>query len=113
MSWWRFWQSFRRLTIRCFGSPDERGIIGAAEWVEAVGRMNRAMGRQVSATRCGDFSGYTVDFATAEEWLRGWALCANSVPLDATYRCKATDVGRDDADVDGMLNTLRLEKLST
>ncbi len=92
-------------------TPDKRGIVSAAEWVETVGRMNRAMGRLVSAIRCGDFSGYTVSFMTGGEWLRGWALCADSVPLDVTYRCKAADVGRDDPDVDGMLNTLGQEEM--
>lgn len=33
-------------------TPDERGIVSAAEWVEVVGQFNRAKGRRVSATRC-------------------------------------------------------------
>jgi len=53
-----------------------------------------------------------MEVGTTEEWFRGWALCANSVPLDASYRCKAGDVGRDDPVVDGMLNTLRMEASS-
>jgi hypothetical protein len=89
-------------------SPDERGIMGAAEWVEAVGWINRAKGRRVTVTRCGDFTGNRVEFRSSDEWLRGWALCANSVPLDASYRCKLADVGRDDQVVDVMLSTLRL-----
>jgi hypothetical protein len=93
-------------------TPDERGIVSAAEWVEVVGQFNRAKGRRVSATRCGDFAGYAMEFGTTGEWLRGWALCANSIPLDVTYRCRLADAGRDDPVVDSMLNTLRLERSS-
>src|SRR5262245_32318775 len=42
-------------------TPDERGIMPAAKWVEAVGRINRAKGRSVSAVQCGDFSGNIVE----------------------------------------------------
>jgi len=90
-------------------TPDERGLMGAQEWVERVGRINRAKGRRVSLTQCGDFAGNSVEFVSGDEWLRGWALCAENVPLDATYRCRLSDVGRDDQVVDEMLNSLRLE----
>jgi hypothetical protein len=90
-------------------TPDERGIMAAAEWVELVGRNHRCLGRIVSALDCGDFSGNVVEFNAGDEWIRGWALCSDSVPVDATYRCKATEVGRDDAAVDKMLSTLCIE----
>jgi hypothetical protein len=90
-------------------TPDERGIMAAAEWVEAVGRINRAKGRAVSAVHCGDFAGTIVQFKSGQEWIRGWALFSGSSPLDATYRCKATEMGRDDAAVDKMLSTLRVD----
>jgi hypothetical protein len=93
-------------------TPDERGIMAASEWVEAVGRINRAKGRAVSVIHCGDFAGNIVQFKSGEEWIRGWALCSGSSPLDATYRCKATEMGRDDAVVDKMLSTLRVEASS-
>jgi hypothetical protein len=86
--------------------------MAAAEWVEAVGRINRAEGRVVSVIRCGDFAGNVVQFKSGDEWIRGWALCFGSSPLDATYRCKATEVGRDDVAVDKMLCTLRVEAAS-
>lgn len=91
-------------------TPDERGIMEAMEWVDLVGRINRAKGRSVSVTRCGDFTGCVLAFRADDEWLRGWALSADGLPLDVTYRCKADDAGRDDSVVDSMLNTLRLEK---
>jgi hypothetical protein len=90
-------------------TPDERGLMEAAAWVDAVGRINRAKGRPVSATRCGDFTGLVMAFKSCEDWIRGWALSADALPLDVTYRCKAEDAGRDDPVLDGMLNTLRLE----
>jgi hypothetical protein len=93
-------------------TPDERGIMSAAAWVECVGRINRAKGRRVLAVRCGDFAGCAVEFCTTDDWVRGWALCANSVQLDATYRCEAGSAGRDDPVVDGMLSSLRLEQPS-
>jgi hypothetical protein len=91
-------------------TPDTRGIMGADEWVEAVGQINRAKVRRVTAAKCGDFAGYIVQFGTDAEWLRGWAICAGSVPLDATFRCKAENAGRDDPVVEAMLNSLRLNK---
>jgi hypothetical protein len=89
-------------------TPDDRHIMTADKWVEGVARVNRAKGRQVSVARCGEFVGYVVEFDTETEWLRGWALRAGSVPLDATYRCTLKDAGRDDRVVDAMLGSLRL-----
>jgi len=93
-------------------TPDDRGLVEAEKWVAAVGRINRAKGRRVSPAQCGDFIGIVVDFVSDDEGLRGWALCRNAVPLDACYRCKVSDIGRDDRVVDEMLSNLRLEKMS-
>ena len=89
-------------------NPQQRGI-DAARWVEFVGQSNRAKGRPVSAVQCGEFSGYALEFQECEEWLRGWALRAGAVPLDATYRCNVDNAGRDHSAVDSMLNTLRFD----
>jgi hypothetical protein len=88
-------------------TPDERGLIGAAEWVYAVGRIALAKGRRVSTIRCGDFVGNTVAFSALDERLRGWALFADSFPIDVNYRCKIQTAGRDDAVVDAMMSSLR------
>jgi hypothetical protein len=93
-------------------TDEEHRVTDAAKWVELVGESNHARGRRVLAARCGDFAGYLVEFGTTDEWLRGWALNTDCVPLDATYRCSLAHVGRDDAVVDTMLNSLRLEKPS-
>jgi hypothetical protein len=90
-------------------TPNERGVMTAAEWVETVGRVNLARGRTVKAVRCGDFSGNAVQIEAGDEWIRGWALCSDATPLDAHYRCLAINSGRDDAAVDEMLNTLRVD----
>jgi hypothetical protein len=92
-------------------TPDERNMMEAARWVELVATINRAMGRPVSATRCGDLAGCAVEFISSDEWLRGWALAASSFPLDVTYFCRLENARRDDPVVDSMLNTLRLEKV--
>jgi hypothetical protein len=91
-------------------TPDNRGLISAARWVELVGDINRAMGRLVCPARCGDFSGLTMAFVSRDEYFRGWALCADAIPLDATYKCNVRDVGRDDLAIEGMLDTLRLDR---
>jgi hypothetical protein len=91
-------------------TPDERGLQGAAEWVEAVGWINLAKGRRVSPAQCGDFIGINVEFGSGDEWLRGWALRAEAMPLDAHYQCSADHAGRDDQVVEEMLNSLRIEK---
>lgn len=89
-------------------TPDERGY-DAAEWVRVVEEMERMKGRPVRAIRCGDFGGNCVEHDALNKWIRGWALCAESIPLSAVYRCKLENRGRDDSAVDAMLNTLRLE----
>jgi hypothetical protein len=91
-------------------TPDERGIMPAAEWVEAVAKLNRIKGRSVLCADCGDFNGFLVEFSAGEEWLRGWALHAGSIPLDVTYRCNLAAKGRDDQIVESMVNSLRLAK---
>lgn len=90
-------------------TPDERGLMDAATWVNAMGESNRAKGRSVVPARCGDLKGYAVEFGACDDWLRGWALAIGGFPFDANYRCKAGNAGRDDAVVDSMLDTLRLE----
>jgi hypothetical protein len=89
-------------------TPDERGVIEAGKWVNLTRQIHRAKGRPVSAVRCGDLVGYAVEFGDSNEWLRGWALYANSFPLDATYRCKTEHTGRDNLAVDRMLSSLRV-----
>jgi hypothetical protein len=91
-------------------TPDERGF-GAAKWVQNVEELNCMRGRPFQIVQCGDFAGNLVEFIADDEWIRGWAMCAGSIPLDACYRCKLENRGRDDSAVDAMLNTLRLESL--
>ncbi len=90
-------------------NPDERDI-DAVKWVESVAHINRVKGRSVTSIRCGDFSGYTLRFATSDESLRGWVMRAGSFPLDVSYRCDLKNSGRDDLLVDHMLKTLLMNK---
>ena len=89
--------------------PEERGV-SADNWVEIVAEINRKKARPVTSLLCGDFTGCTLEFATSDEWCRGWALRAGSFPLDVTYRCHLNNAGRDDVPVDTMLKSLRLDK---
>jgi len=64
-------------------------------------------GVAVVPAHCGDFSGfYACDVAYGEQW-RQWFLFAGAVPLGCVYRSDPAVAGRDDADVDAMLRTLR------
>ena len=94
-------------------TPDERRLPSAVAWVDLVRKINRAKGRPVADVQCGDLQGCVVEFVACDDWIRGWALAAGGFPLDATYRCKAADAGRDDAIVGWMLNSLRLERQSS
>lgn len=82
--------------------------IDAAGWTEFYARINRSKGRRVEFIRCGDFAGYLVEFTAKSDWIRGWALCSASIPLDVSYRCTAEIIGRDDPIVDAMLQTLQI-----
>jgi len=87
-------------------TPFDDRIMDADKWVEMVGRINRSMGRCVSSARCGDFAGYVFEFCTPGERLRGWALRADRVPVDANYRCKLEIGDRDDPIIDSMMSSL-------
>ncbi len=80
--------------------------LSARKWLSLVALANRAKGRSVVKVQCGDFTGFATHFAAAGRSIRGWALCAGTVPLDVTYCCNSKDAGRDDDIVDAMLSTL-------
>ena len=92
------------LTITTFDPSVSR--IGAKSWVELVARINRQKQRHVEPTRIGDFSGFYISFVAESVHIRAWALRFIGDPLDVTYRCDATAVGRYDADVDTMLSSV-------
>lgn len=87
------------------------GRMSAEEWVNAVGRVHRPMGRAVVPVRFGVFTGFAVAFAAGERWLRSWVLRAGTLPLEVGYECSLDAAGRDDPVVDGMLGTLYLRGL--
>ena len=88
----------------------ENANMSAEKWVDVAAHTNRLMLRPVVPVQCGDFDGYRTEFASTGTWLRGWVLRAGRFPLDATYTCKDTHAGRDDAVVESMLDTLRLTR---
>jgi hypothetical protein len=88
----------------------------AAKWIEMVGRFHPPRGRPVKEVRCGGFRGIRTEFAVMDpgapptrddRWLRAWTLECGGTPLDITYTCPLWCAGRDDADVRGMLASLR------
>ena len=83
--------------------------MSAGDWVEFAAHTNRLKARSVIAVRYGDFAGYRVEFAALGVWQRGWVLRAGGFPLDVSYSCPQAQTGRDDAAVDAMLASLRLE----
>ncbi len=93
------------LTLTTF-DPTASGS-SATDWVELVARVNRLKHRHVEPARIGDFTGFYIWFDTESIHIRAWALRYRDAPLDITYRCDASFVGRDDADVDKMLSSIR------
>ena len=90
-------------------TPDERDVMPPSKWEETTARIDRLKGRRVLECRFGDFAGHSVEFSAEDEWIRGWVLFVDKLALDATYRCKLHDAGRDDLAIESMLNSLRLE----
>jgi hypothetical protein len=90
--------------LRLTTSQNQR--TAAKDWVEFVGQMEHQKGRLVKAVRVGAFRGFLTEFESGCDWIRGWALQTEGVPLSICYRCKAEIRGRDDALVASMIATL-------
>ena len=93
-------------TLRLTTFAHQSGHSDTRQWVDFVAYVNRLKQRRVQQVRLGAFDGYRVEFESIGKWFRGYALCAGSVGLDATYSCPANAAGRDDQTVDGMLDSL-------
>ena len=89
------------------------GRLSAADWVRVTEHFTTKRGRPVLPRRCGEFAGYETRFDAGSVWIRGWALLAGEEGLDVNYRCAITDAGRDDAEIDAVLSTLRLRRPAT
>ncbi len=93
-------------SLRLTNFADQSGQLDARRWVEFVAHISRLKKRHVEPAHCGVFGSYRVDFESNGRWFRSWALHAGTVGLDATYSCAVHDAGRDDADLDAMLDSL-------
>ena len=104
---------FAHAELRITPYRDETGRLSPAEWLRVAERFTRQRGRPVITRRCGDFAGHETRFAAGSVRIRGWALLAGEAGLDVNYRCATPDAGRDDAEVDAVLSTLRLRRAAT
>jgi hypothetical protein len=89
------------------------GRLTAADWLRVTAHFDRRRGRPIIPRQCGDFAGHETRFDADGLWIRGWALLADEEGLDVNYRCATADTGRDDAQVDGVLSTLRIRRAAT
>lgn len=55
----------------------------------------------------GDFDGFTLSYATDDEYWREWYLRADTLMLFVTYYCTLEEEGEDDDIIDAILETLR------
>ena len=104
---------FTHAEMRITPYRDETGRLSPTEWLHVAEHFTRQHGRPVIPRRCGDFAGHATQFVAGSVWIRGWALRAGEQGLDVNYRCASADAGRDDAEVDAVLSTLRLRAPAT
>lgn len=79
----------------------------AATWIKTAAQVDRQKGRAVVPAKFGDFRGYETRLVSRGQLIQSWVLAAGELPLDVTYRCDEADAGREEADLRGMLATLR------
>jgi hypothetical protein len=56
----------------------------------------------------GDFDGFTLSYATDDEYWREWYLRCDTLMLFVTYYCNLEEEGADDDIIDAILETLRV-----
>jgi len=97
--------------LRLFTWYDDR-CRSAEEAARMCGETAPQLGcSDVRQVRCGEFAGYTASQLDSR-WWRHWWLAAGAVPLCPVYTCDPSVIGRDDAEVDAMLATLRARPLA-
>jgi hypothetical protein len=72
----------------------------AAEHVEA--------GAKLKPVQLGSFTGFYFHFRTEDAYWRWWLLRCNQTHLYATYNCDPDERGKDDEQVDQIMNTLKI-----
>ncbi|MFA7388563.1 MAG: hypothetical protein WCZ87_13010 [Thiohalobacteraceae bacterium] len=72
----------------------------AAEHLEA--------GAEPEEAELGDFDGLMLSYGDAELYWREWYLRADELMLYVTYHCPLADEGKQDDEVDAILETLQL-----
>jgi hypothetical protein len=77
-----------------------------SQWLAAVVRANRRVGRAVSAAQYGSFTGYSVDISALGMRIRGWFLHSGPRAIVVTYRGPESIGTRDDTIVRAALPEL-------
>jgi hypothetical protein len=73
----------------------------AAEHLEA--------GAEPEGVELGDFEGLELSYGDDTHYWREWYLRADNLMLYVTYHCPLADEGREDDEVDAILETLQLD----
>jgi hypothetical protein len=96
-------------TVRLLMSDYDPVWFGAKAdgWVEAVAQLSRRRERSVTPVRCGDFSGYLIEFESQGTMYRDWVLRVGDFALEAACTGQASSADRHYRSVVRMLNSLR------
>ena len=84
----------------------EQPDLEPSQWLAAVVRANRRVGRAVPTAQYGSFTGHSVEISALGMRIRGWFLHSGPLAIVVTYRGPESIGTRDDAIVRGALDTL-------
>lgn len=77
-------------------------------FLEYMASEHLEAGAEPEEVEFGDFEGLEFGYADQDNYWREWYLRADNLMLYITYHCPLVDEGREDDEVDAMLETLQL-----
>ena len=87
----------------------QAGVVSDDDLEELAAERVTGLLRQMRSCVAGEFTGFAYERLSDGMSWREWYLRAADLALFVTYVCSPDNAGVDDADVDQMLTTLRLE----
>jgi hypothetical protein len=73
-------------------------------------RDQMEVGGETKPIRCGDFSGFYLQYAPDNKWWqRQWWLRCDNIVMFMSYTCSLQDKGKEDSMVDSIVNTLKMK----
>lgn len=82
--------------------------LGADKWLAGAAHANRRLGRTLTVSEVGPFTGFAMDLVALGNRIRGWFLRTGELALVITYRSAESVGTRDDQVVGTALETLTL-----